>query len=55
MCNQLVEQTDVNYKANEKGWGWKVGGWVCQVYDLHAGAAGDQGTVGWCSAGWREV
>jgi len=42
---------DTNFKANEKGWGWTVGGWSCEVHGLHAGAAGYQGTMGWCSAG----
>jgi len=44
MCNKPVEQTDGNRKANLKGWGWTVGRWC-------AGAAGDQGTMRWCSAG----
>ena len=55
MCNQPLEQIDVNYMVNEKGWGWAVGGWRCQLHGLHAGAPGDQCTMGWGSAGWREV
>jgi hypothetical protein len=42
-------------KAAEKGWGWTVGGWRCKVHGRNAGAAGDQGAMGWCSAGCREV
>ena len=34
MCNQTVEQIDMNCKANEKGWAWTVcvdGGVRCMV------------------------
>jgi hypothetical protein len=51
MYNQPVEQIDMNCKVSERGWGWTVSGWICLVHGYHAGAAGDQGNVGWCSAG----
>ena len=35
----------MNYKVDEKVWGWTVGGLRCQVHGLHAVAAGDQSVV----------